>query len=339
VEYNGPAGAPYTAPQAQAITRTYYYAGAQLIAMRVLTGTTGNTLYYLHADHLGSTSLTTDASGNVVARQSYYPYGSVRSGGGLPTDITFTGHRSESGLGSLMHFNARMYSPLIGRFISPDTIVPEPGNPQALNRYAYVLGNPLRYTDPSGHDPCGGPGVYVPDCGVDGWGLKPPRQPKAPSLSNGSSSPISNTPSGLQSDDDSNSTVPTSLLGRKPDPKDTCFASPTQCIGPQAHKGLQSTSHAKRPTTAQLVVIGVLLTSAIVVSEIALTAGELALAPIAATGNPLAIGGELILTGTSLFLVDVEISYWVYVYRVETALPSQDVKLNLNPLELWGLSE
>jgi hypothetical protein len=102
---------------------------------------------------------------------------------------------------------------------------------------------------------------------------------------------------------------------------------------------LQSTSHAKRPTTAQLVVIGVLLTSAIVVSEIALTAGELALAPIAATGNPLAIGGELILTGTSLFLVDVEISYWVYVYRVETALPSQDVKLNLNPLELWGLSE
>jgi hypothetical protein len=29
--------------------------------------------------------------------------------------------------------------------------VPEPGNPQALNRYAYVYNNPLRYTDPSGH--------------------------------------------------------------------------------------------------------------------------------------------------------------------------------------------
>jgi hypothetical protein len=29
--------------------------------------------------------------------------------------------------------------------------VPEPGNPQSLNRYTYVYNNPLRYTDPSGH--------------------------------------------------------------------------------------------------------------------------------------------------------------------------------------------
>jgi len=35
--------------------------------------------------------------------------------------------------------------------VQPDTLVPEPGNPQALNRYAYVYNNPLRYTDPSGH--------------------------------------------------------------------------------------------------------------------------------------------------------------------------------------------
>jgi len=33
---------------------------------------------------------------------------------------------------------------------SPDTIVPDPGDPQALNRYSYVLNNPLRYTDPTG---------------------------------------------------------------------------------------------------------------------------------------------------------------------------------------------
>jgi len=31
--------------------------------------------------------------------------------------------------------------------------VPEPGNPQALNRYAYGLNNPVKYNDPSGHDP------------------------------------------------------------------------------------------------------------------------------------------------------------------------------------------
>ena len=29
--------------------------------------------------------------------------------------------------------------------------MPEPGNPQSLNRYSYVLGNPLKYRDPSGH--------------------------------------------------------------------------------------------------------------------------------------------------------------------------------------------
>ena len=39
----------------------------------------------------------------------------------------------------------------VGRFLSADTIVPKPGNPQSLNRYAYVLNNPLRYVDPTGH--------------------------------------------------------------------------------------------------------------------------------------------------------------------------------------------
>ncbi len=47
----------------------------------------------------------------------------------------------------------RMYSPILGRFLSPDSIVPGAGNPQAFNRYAGMLNNPLRYRDPSGHDP------------------------------------------------------------------------------------------------------------------------------------------------------------------------------------------
>jgi hypothetical protein len=40
---------------------------------------------------------------------------------------------------------------VVGRFLQPDSIVPEPGNPQALNRYAYTLNNPVLFTDPSGH--------------------------------------------------------------------------------------------------------------------------------------------------------------------------------------------
>jgi hypothetical protein len=42
----------------------------------------------------------------------------------------------------------------MGRFIQPDTIVPNPGDVQSFDRYAYVNNNPLRYTDPTGHDPC-----------------------------------------------------------------------------------------------------------------------------------------------------------------------------------------
>jgi len=61
----------------------------------------------------------------------------------------FTGHRQHN-LG-LIYMNARYYMPEIGRFISPDTIVPNPQNPQSYNRYAYALNNPIKYTDPSGH--------------------------------------------------------------------------------------------------------------------------------------------------------------------------------------------
>ena len=39
----------------------------------------------------------------------------------------------------------------LNRWIQPDTIVPDPANPQSLNRYSYVNNNPVKYTDPSGH--------------------------------------------------------------------------------------------------------------------------------------------------------------------------------------------
>ena len=135
--------------------------GGKRVAMRA-----EGVVYYLHGDHgrpcgrLGSTSLTTCGSrggcggaerGSVVARRLYHPYGAERyAEGALPTDFTFTGQRKMPGLG-LMHYGARYYHPLLGRFISADTIVPEPSEPQDFNRYAYVRNNPLRFVDPSGH--------------------------------------------------------------------------------------------------------------------------------------------------------------------------------------------
>jgi RHS repeat-associated protein len=54
---------------------------------------------------------------------------------------------------ALYDYRDRYYDPALGRFISADPVVPEPGNPQALNRYAYVYNNPLRYLDDGGHLP------------------------------------------------------------------------------------------------------------------------------------------------------------------------------------------
>src|SRR4030065_178356 len=58
-----------------------------------------------------------------------------------------------------VYYGARWYDPVVGRFLQADTIVPSPGNPQSLNRYSYVLNNPLRYKDPSGHKTCEAAGL------------------------------------------------------------------------------------------------------------------------------------------------------------------------------------
>jgi pyocin large subunit-like protein len=50
-----------------------------------------------------------------------------------------------------MYYGARYYSPEVRVFTQPDTLLPDPYDPQALNRYSYALNNPLKYSDPSGH--------------------------------------------------------------------------------------------------------------------------------------------------------------------------------------------
>lgn len=54
----------------------------------------------------------------------------------------------------MIYYNARYYVPYLNRFISADTIVPDPTNPQSFNRYSYVRNNPLNFTDPTGHREC-----------------------------------------------------------------------------------------------------------------------------------------------------------------------------------------
>jgi RHS repeat-associated protein len=127
-------------------------------------------LYYLFSDHLASSSVSYRADGQQTISQRYYAWGTIRPGpdNALPTDYTFTGQKLDESTG-LMYYGARYYDPALGRFVSADPIVPEPGNPQDLNRYAYVRNNPLKYTDPSGH-------MLWPGDGGDGrhWPYIPP---------------------------------------------------------------------------------------------------------------------------------------------------------------------
>ena len=84
----------------------------------------------------------------------YFPFGDWRSEPAQTiTSLGYTGHRhnnlAANDLG-LIYMNARYYLSGLGRFASPDTLVPDPANPQAFNRYSYSLNNPIRYTDPTG---------------------------------------------------------------------------------------------------------------------------------------------------------------------------------------------
>jgi len=107
---------------------------------------TGAVTYYDH-DQLGS---TVGSSSGESTR--YWPYGATRSGSVASTAYRFTGQRQD--VAGLYFYQSRWYDAGIGRFLQPDPLIPDPGDPQSLNRYAYVCNNPLRYTDPTGHVYC-----------------------------------------------------------------------------------------------------------------------------------------------------------------------------------------
>jgi RHS repeat-associated protein len=143
-------GGAYEVTVETSAVRKYYSIAGQRVAMN-----DGDGLKYLLTDHLGSVVAVLSESGTLLSEQRYMPFGEVRTEIGTitQTDFSFTGQRSISML-SIMDYNARMYDPAIGRFIQPDSIVPQPSSPQAWNRYAYANNNPSRFTDPSGHKAC-----------------------------------------------------------------------------------------------------------------------------------------------------------------------------------------
>ncbi len=139
-----------------AVTK-YYYSGVTRVAMRTSSG-----VRYLFGDHLGSASVTADNSGANVTRQLYKAWGETRSSGSVPTKYQYTGQFAYNGQNEigLVFYVARFYDPALGRFTSPDTLIPEgTQGVQAWNRFAGMNNNPVMWNDPSGH--CIGPLVFV----------------------------------------------------------------------------------------------------------------------------------------------------------------------------------
>jgi len=144
------------------VTTTYVYAGINVIhevtstestdylyanGMRIAKKT-GATVKYFHSDHLGSTRLVTDSSGQPTFESDYKPFGEDANATGTEK-YAFTGQYNEADIG-LYYFGARWYDASLGRFISEDPIKGSMLSSQSQNPYVYCMNNPLRFVDPTG---------------------------------------------------------------------------------------------------------------------------------------------------------------------------------------------
>jgi len=143
------------------IEKNYIFAGNSLVA--VFTNS-NNPAYasetvYLHKDHLGSITEVTKEDGTIKESFSYDVWGKRRnpvnwtSGGSFDLmpfyNNGFTGHKHIDEIG-IIDMGGRVFDPTIARFLSADPYIQSPDNSQSLNRYSYVMNDPLTNTDPSG---------------------------------------------------------------------------------------------------------------------------------------------------------------------------------------------
>ncbi len=138
---------------------THYIRGGSGVAAIVEQVATVTTTKYVLKDQLGSMNVITDATGAVLERLSYDAFGKPRNPDGTDavgfpvsaqTTRGYTGHKMDAEVG-LINMNARLYDPLLGRFISADVTIDAPQDMQTYNRYTYVINNPFAHTDPSGN--------------------------------------------------------------------------------------------------------------------------------------------------------------------------------------------
>ena len=123
---------------------------------RLLAAETPGGQRHFHLDHLGTPRLITNALAQQVAYHVYYPFGEEATAFNQDAErMKFTGHERDlaslAGPGDdLDYMHQRFFNPQVARFQSFDPVGGNPELPQTWNRYAYTLGNPLKYVDPTG---------------------------------------------------------------------------------------------------------------------------------------------------------------------------------------------
>ncbi len=133
----------------------YVFFGGERVARKDFPG---NAVSYYFSDHLKTASVVTDAVGTPKSESDYYPWGGeLQFLNGDSNHYKFTGKERDTETG-LDYFGARHYSNGLGRFITPDwaaipVAVPYATleDPQTLNLYGYVRGNPASKNDLDGH--------------------------------------------------------------------------------------------------------------------------------------------------------------------------------------------
>lgn len=131
----------------------------------------------VHVDHLGSVDVLTNSAGVESDRRSYDIFGARRNpiwnapppAAPFLSTISpgFTGHEGDDELG-LVNMRGRLYDPKVGRFLTTDPIISQPGFGQSWNPYSYALNNPLAYVDPSGFSVIDTSEVPADDVAPDG---------------------------------------------------------------------------------------------------------------------------------------------------------------------------
>ena len=103
-------------------------------------------------DGLGSVRSVADNTAMPQETRFYDPYGTpTQTSGTSQTVFGFTGEETDTN--GLLNLRARYYNPAIGQFMSLDPLEGGVGQPMSLNRYSYVQGNPINWTDPLGYGP------------------------------------------------------------------------------------------------------------------------------------------------------------------------------------------